>query len=98
MVRFFQLARHIPVMVLSLERFLQTGDCGNNGEGCTLIDINLENGNSTASISGPPYLDIGISFYNGCDTVTAQCTTSQCPEEVISCAAPNVDLAITFCD
>ncbi|CCL99880.1 uncharacterized protein FIBRA_01905 [Fibroporia radiculosa] len=52
--------------------YLQTGDCGNNGEDCTLIEASLNNaGGSSADISLiPPHefsVTSGFGYYNGCD-------------------------------
>ncbi|KZS97490.1 hypothetical protein SISNIDRAFT_437441 [Sistotremastrum niveocremeum HHB9708] len=91
--------------------YLQTGNCLLNGEHCTLVEGTLTNeGNSAADISLiPPHtfsVTSGFGFYNGCNGVGEDCKSANCPGaftnptngKVVSCTAPNVDLAITFCD
>ncbi|KZS97360.1 hypothetical protein SISNIDRAFT_406534, partial [Sistotremastrum niveocremeum HHB9708] len=87
------------------------GGCGLNGEGCTLVEGDLTNeGNSAADISlVPPHVfsvTSGFGYFNGCDGTGEDCTSADCPGAftdatngaIVSCTAPNVDLAITFCD
>ncbi|KAL6307090.1 hypothetical protein BKA93DRAFT_823551 [Sparassis latifolia] len=91
--------------------YLQTGECGENGEGCTLIETNLANGWSSTDISliSPHAFSVtsGFGFYNGCDGIGADCAYDGCPEAFYSadqtyvqvgCPSDNVNLAITFCD
>ncbi|KAH9830058.1 glycopeptide [Rhodofomes roseus] len=91
--------------------YLQTGSCGNNGEGCTLIEASLINGASSADISLiPPHefsVTSGFGYYGGCEPAGADCTYAQCPDAFhtsgmtgvqVDCIADNVDLSITFCD
>ncbi|KZT64574.1 hypothetical protein DAEQUDRAFT_678342 [Daedalea quercina L-15889] len=91
--------------------YLQTGNCGNDGEYCTLVEASLINGASSADISlVPPHefsVTSGFGFYGGCDGAGADCTSADCPEAFVSadqtykqvgCSAENVNLAITFCD
>ncbi|CCM01442.1 uncharacterized protein FIBRA_03494 [Fibroporia radiculosa] len=91
--------------------YLQTGNCGNNGEGCTLVEASLNNVDSSADISLiPPHefsVTSGFGYYNGCDGAGADCTYDGCPDAFynsgetgvqVGCSAANVDLAITFCD
>ncbi|KIP10569.1 hypothetical protein PHLGIDRAFT_219719 [Phlebiopsis gigantea 11061_1 CR5-6] len=68
--------------------FLQTGSCGYNGEGCTVIKLNLENPTtlgtgSSAEISiSPPHafsVPSGFGFTNGCEGIGGDCTTANCP-------------------
>ncbi|KAJ6525171.1 hypothetical protein B0H19DRAFT_1199247 [Mycena capillaripes] len=51
--------------------YLQTGGCGFNGEGCTLVELSLNNGFSSADISLiPPSVHTPqrkFVYYNGCD-------------------------------
>ncbi|KAI0073022.1 glycopeptide [Panus rudis PR-1116 ss-1] len=68
--------------------YLQTGGCGNNGEGCTLIETTLRNppspgaGSSTDISLIPPHtfsVTSGFGYYNGCDRTGADCTNPNCP-------------------
>ncbi|EPT01257.1 hypothetical protein FOMPIDRAFT_1120772 [Fomitopsis schrenkii] len=91
--------------------YLQTGNCGNDGEGCTLVEASLINGASSADISLiPPHefsVTSGFGYYDGCDGSGADCTYDGCPDAFyqsdqtgvqVGCTADNVNLAITFCD
>jgi len=94
--------------------YLQTGSCGLNGEGCTLVEGTLQNtGFSSADVSlVPPHtfsVTSGFGYYGGdgsCNTVGLDCTGPNCPCAftdatngcVIQCASDNINLAITFCD
>jgi len=91
--------------------YLQTGNCGQNGEDCTLVEATLENAGSAADISLiPPHefsVTSGFGYYGGCDNVGTDCTDVNCPIAfrqpgdtwaIIGCGAANVNLAITFCD
>ncbi|KAJ6522031.1 glycopeptide [Mycena capillaripes] len=57
--------------------YLQTGGCGFNGEGCTLVELSLNNGFSSADISLiPPHafsVTSGFGYYNGCDGARTDC-------------------------
>ncbi|KAJ3500448.1 hypothetical protein NLJ89_g9790 [Agrocybe chaxingu] len=62
--------------------YLQTGNCGFNGERCTLIETTLVNptspgGGSSTDISLiPPHsfsVTSGFGYYNGCDGAGADC-------------------------
>ncbi|KAF8993005.1 Glp-like protein [Cyathus striatus] len=84
--------------------YLQTGSCGFNGEGCTLIELTLINPTSPGSVSSadisliPPYafsVASGFGYFDGCDG--AGLTPGQNDRQVL-CQANNVNLAITFCD
>ncbi|KAJ7144482.1 glycopeptide [Mycena epipterygia] len=91
--------------------YLQTGACGVNGEGCTLIEATLTNaGFSSADLSLiPPHtfsIGSGFSYFNGCDGLGADCTNADCPTArhnsadscaALACDSENVNLAITFC-
>ncbi|KJA28796.1 hypothetical protein HYPSUDRAFT_82372 [Hypholoma sublateritium FD-334 SS-4] len=70
--------------------YLQTvaGNCGLEGQGCTIIVINLINPtspgtNSNVSISLTPpaafSVTTGYGFFNGCDGEGADCTNANCP-------------------
>ncbi|KAJ7610524.1 glycopeptide [Roridomyces roridus] len=67
--------------------YLQTGSCGFNGEGCTLLETTLRNPISPGAGSGtdisliPPHsfsVATGFSYVNGCDGAGADCTTPNC--------------------
>ncbi|EPT01261.1 hypothetical protein FOMPIDRAFT_111940 [Fomitopsis schrenkii] len=85
--------------------------CGENGEGCTMIEASLSNQGSSADITliYPHVFSVtsGFGYYGGCDGAGADCTSATCPLAKhnssqsalqVSCTAPNVSLAITFCD
>ncbi|CCM02597.1 uncharacterized protein FIBRA_04700 [Fibroporia radiculosa] len=85
--------------------FLQTGNCGNDGEDCTTVNITLENGENSFTVNPPYGSSISVKFYNGCDGLGVDCGVSGCsgPQPLgvssfANCTAPNVDLEITFCD
>ncbi|KAF9443013.1 hypothetical protein P691DRAFT_764680 [Macrolepiota fuliginosa MF-IS2] len=68
--------------------YLQTGSCGLNGEGCTLIETTLVNPTSPGSGSSsdisliPPHtfsVTSGFHYTNGCDGAGADCTKPDCP-------------------
>ncbi|VDC05663.1 unnamed protein product [Peniophora sp. CBMAI 1063] len=68
--------------------YLQTGSCGANGEGCTLVETTLRNppspgaGSSTdLSLIAPHAFSVttGFGYYNGCDGAGADCTNANCP-------------------
>ncbi|KZV76468.1 hypothetical protein PENSPDRAFT_646234 [Peniophora sp. CONT] len=67
--------------------FLQTGSCGANGDGCTLLETTLKNpttpgsGSSTDLSLIPPHsfsVTTGFGYYNGCDGAGADCTGPNC--------------------
>jgi len=67
--------------------YLQTGNCGFNGEGCTLIETTLINPTSPGSGSSsdisliPPHafsVTSGFGYFNGCDGTGADCTSATC--------------------
>ncbi|KAH9830057.1 uncharacterized protein C8Q71DRAFT_911618 [Rhodofomes roseus] len=78
--------------------YLQDGTCGQNGANCTVVDVTLANGDSSAEIffvareTEDPC--VSFSFYNGCDGIGETCPTTSSPK---TCAADNVDIEITFC-
>ncbi|KAI0321568.1 hypothetical protein OF83DRAFT_1168313 [Amylostereum chailletii] len=68
--------------------YLQTGDCGDNGENCLIVEITLQNpttpgeGSSTDLSLIPPHtfsVPTGFAYYNGCDGVQEDCTDPVCP-------------------
>ncbi|KAE9409423.1 hypothetical protein BT96DRAFT_985127 [Gymnopus androsaceus JB14] len=74
--------------LLAAIAFLQTGSCGADGEGCTLLELTLVNpsaefSGSSADISLiPPHafsVTSGFGYFNGCDGAGADCTDSSCP-------------------
>ncbi|KAJ4483457.1 hypothetical protein J3R30DRAFT_3448542 [Lentinula aciculospora] len=69
--------------------YLQTGNCGFNGEYCGIVEMTLDNsvtsgGGSSADISYIPPLAYSVpykfEFYGGCDGNGASCTSSDCSE------------------
>ncbi|PIL32317.1 hypothetical protein GSI_05563 [Ganoderma sinense ZZ0214-1] len=91
--------------LVSAIAYLQTGDCGLNGENCTLIQTTLQNGGSGSdtdiSLVSPHKFSVtsGFGYYGGCDGAGADCKDQECPEQYhpVPCSADNVNLAITFC-
>ncbi|KAJ7097394.1 hypothetical protein C8R44DRAFT_717431 [Mycena epipterygia] len=97
--------------LISAIAYLQTGGCGFNGEGCTLVETTLTNGFSSADLSLiPPHsfsVTSGFGYFDGCDGAGADCTSPSCStafmnsgqtDRQVGCSAANVNLAITFCD
>ncbi|KAH9910140.1 uncharacterized protein B0H18DRAFT_520828 [Fomitopsis serialis] len=91
--------------------YLQTGGCGGNGEGCTLVELTLTNGWSSADISliSPHEFSVtsGFGYWNGCDNTGTDCSSTDCGQAFhnsddnvvqVGCSADDVNLAITFCD
>ncbi|KAF8574862.1 glycopeptide [Ramaria rubella] len=75
--------------LVSAIAFLQTGNCGDNGEGCTLVETTLQNpttpgsGSSTDISLIPPHafsVSSGFGYFNGCDGQGADCTNANCPQ------------------
>ncbi|GJE97623.1 glycopeptide [Phanerochaete sordida] len=75
--------------LISAIAFLQTGGCGDNGEGCTLIETTLRNPTSPGSGSStdisliPPHefsVTSGFGYYGGCEPAGADCTYNGCPD------------------
>jgi len=69
--------------------YLQTGDCGFNGEECGIVEMTLINptvagGGSSADISYIPPLAYSVpysfSYYGGCDGQGASCSSADCSE------------------
>jgi len=67
--------------------YLQTGGCGLNGEGCTLVETTLRNPPSPGAGSSsdlsliPPHsfsVTSGFGYFNGCDGAGADCTFAGC--------------------
>ncbi|KAI5116219.1 hypothetical protein M0805_006770 [Coniferiporia weirii] len=74
--------------LISAIAYLQTGSCGFNGEGCTLIETTLRNPTSPGSGSStdisliPPHafsVTSGFGYFGGCDGAGADCTNPNCP-------------------
>ncbi|THH09793.1 hypothetical protein EW145_g1751 [Phellinidium pouzarii] len=73
--------------LISAIAYLQTGPCGFNGEGCTLIETTLVNpttpgsGSSTDISLIPPHsfsVSSGFGYFSGCDGAGADCTSADC--------------------
>ncbi|KIP10579.1 hypothetical protein PHLGIDRAFT_65475 [Phlebiopsis gigantea 11061_1 CR5-6] len=73
--------------LISAIAFLQTGGCGDNGEGCTLIETTLKNpttpgsGSSTDISLIPPHafsVTSGFGYFGQCNGAGADCTFSGC--------------------
>ncbi|KAI5118437.1 hypothetical protein M0805_009715 [Coniferiporia weirii] len=82
--------------------YLQTGSCGFNGEGCTLIETTLQNptspgsGSSTdISLISPHAFSVttGFGYYNGCDGSGADCTSASCSTAFHSSGDTQVQVA-----
>ncbi|KAF8877001.1 glycopeptide [Mucidula mucida] len=67
--------------------YLQTGNCGFNGDRCTLVETTLKNptspgaGSSTdISLIAPHTFSVtsGFGYYNGCDGAGADCNNVNC--------------------
>ncbi|KAM5544756.1 hypothetical protein V8D89_001654 [Ganoderma adspersum] len=74
--------------IISAIAYLQTGQCGFNGEGCTLVETTLVNptspdsGSSTDISLIPPHafsVTSGFGYYNGCDGTGTDCDNANCP-------------------
>ncbi|EJF65275.1 glycopeptide [Dichomitus squalens LYAD-421 SS1] len=68
--------------------YLQTGNCGFNGDNCLLVETTLVNptspgaGSSTdLSLIAPHAFSVtsGFGYYNGCDGAGANCDNANCP-------------------
>ncbi|KJA28797.1 hypothetical protein HYPSUDRAFT_619789 [Hypholoma sublateritium FD-334 SS-4] len=88
--------------LLSAIAYLQTGGCGFNGEGCTLIETTLVNPTSPGSGSStdisliPPHafsVTSGFGYFNGCDGTGADCTNPSCPTAFFTSGETNVQVA-----
>ncbi|KAJ7153226.1 hypothetical protein C8R46DRAFT_1228167 [Mycena filopes] len=73
--------------LISAIAYLQTGSCGFNGEGCTMVETTLKNptsaggGSSTDITLIPPHefsVTTGFGYYNGCDGAGADCASQDC--------------------
>ncbi|PIL32313.1 hypothetical protein GSI_05559 [Ganoderma sinense ZZ0214-1] len=84
------------------------GECGFNGENCTLIETALENLSPDGSNSGsltdinvrsPHKFNVAASFsyVGGCEGDGAFCNGPNCNPAPVSCEVDNVNLTITFC-
>ncbi|KAJ3915023.1 glycopeptide [Lentinula edodes] len=86
--------------------YLDAGNCGSNGEGCTVVETTLANSGSSTTFNMSSYsIPTGFAYFNGCDGEGWDCTIPGCPGATgiisplpIECLATNVDLEITFCD
>ncbi|CUA78278.1 hypothetical protein RSOLAG22IIIB_06975 [Rhizoctonia solani] len=67
--------------------YLQTGQCGFNGENCSMVETTLKNptcagcGSSTDVTLIPPHkfsVTTGFGYYNGCDGVGNNCASASC--------------------
>ncbi|KAH7912369.1 glycopeptide [Hygrophoropsis aurantiaca] len=67
--------------------YLQTGNCGLNGEECTMVETTLVNPTTPGSGSAtdvtliPPHVfsvTSGFGYYNGCDGTGYDCTSASC--------------------
>ncbi|KAJ7627240.1 glycopeptide [Roridomyces roridus] len=82
--------------------FLQTGSCGAKGEGCSTVDITLQNptspgGGSSADITVvPPHafsVVTGFGYFNGCDGAGMDCTIPGCPNAFLTPGGPPIVVA-----
>jgi len=69
--------------------YLQTGECGFNGENCTLMEMTLGNptcagcGSSTDISLIPPHafnVQTSFSYYNGCNGQGTACSSGSCSQ------------------
>ncbi|KAI5118440.1 hypothetical protein M0805_009718 [Coniferiporia weirii] len=88
--------------LISAIAYLQTGSCGFNGEGCTLIETTLVNPTSPGSGSStdisliPPHafsVTSGFGYFGGCDGAGADCTNPNCPTAFFTPGETNVQVA-----
>ncbi|VDC03343.1 unnamed protein product [Peniophora sp. CBMAI 1063] len=91
--------------------YLDTGNCGDSGENCVIVETSLINGgiSSTDLSLIPPHAfqaTTGFGYYHGCDGAGADCTNGNCNtafhktddyQVQVQCTASDVNLAITFC-
>ncbi|KAK7690576.1 hypothetical protein QCA50_005674 [Cerrena zonata] len=82
--------------------YLQTGNCGANGEGCTLIETTLRNPTTPGSGSSsdisliPPHkfsVASGFKYFNGCDGQGADCKDQNCKTAFHKPTDTNVQVA-----
>ncbi|KAJ7055999.1 glycopeptide [Mycena amicta] len=73
--------------IVSAIAYLQTGSCGFNGDGCTMVETTLRNPTSAGSGSSTDITLIaphafsvttGFGYYNGCNGAGADCTGPSC--------------------
>ncbi|KAJ6490112.1 hypothetical protein C8R45DRAFT_1053239 [Mycena sanguinolenta] len=73
--------------IIAAIAYLQTGSCGFNGEGCTLVEITLKNPNTPGSGSStdlsliPPHafsVTTGFRYLGACAPAGADCTNADC--------------------
>ncbi|KAL5506909.1 hypothetical protein ACEPAH_6365 [Sanghuangporus vaninii] len=88
--------------LISAISFLQTGSCGQNGEGCTLVETTLRNPTTPGSGSSsdisliPPHkfsVASGFRYENGCDGKGADCPDANCPQAFRKPNDTNVQVA-----
>ncbi|KAL1760387.1 hypothetical protein FB107DRAFT_286932 [Schizophyllum commune] len=69
--------------------YLQTGSCGGSADGCTLLELTLQNPTSPGAGSSvdvsliPPHtysVKTGFAYSNGCDGQGKTCGSADCPE------------------
>ncbi|KAJ7476630.1 glycopeptide [Mycena latifolia] len=88
--------------------YLQTGDCGFNGENCIIVETTLVNP-TTAGSGSSTDLSLIKPYFNGCHggadctkpKEPAHCPAFHHPKDTgvqVACQADNVNLAITFCE
>ncbi|KAJ3902173.1 glycopeptide [Lentinula edodes] len=95
-----------PFSAIALNILIPSGNCGSNGEGCTVVETTLANSGSSTTFNMSSYsIPTGFAYFNGCDGEGWDCTIPGCPGATgiisplpIECLATNVDLEITFCD
>ncbi|KAG2072102.1 hypothetical protein BDR04DRAFT_1192143 [Suillus decipiens] len=83
--------------IFSAIAYLQTGQCGVNGEDCTLLEMNLANpacpgcGSSVDISLIEPHLfnvETSFSYYNGCDGFGADCESCNSADCAVAFYAP----------
>ncbi|KAJ7627246.1 hypothetical protein FB45DRAFT_991285 [Roridomyces roridus] len=76
-----------PGALIGAIAYLQTGSCGFNGDGCTMVETTLRNppspgaGSSTDLTLIAPHafsVTTGFGYYNGCDGAGADCNNANC--------------------
>ncbi|KAK0470443.1 uncharacterized protein EV420DRAFT_115011 [Desarmillaria tabescens] len=81
-----------------LHAFLEQGSCGNDGEECSTVDVDLAV--PVASVSQTDKFSVPLSLQYSCANNSiyfAQCYDSNCAPTPISCNSFDSDLIITFC-
>ncbi|KZP26462.1 hypothetical protein FIBSPDRAFT_887252 [Athelia psychrophila] len=91
--------------------FLQTGQCGNNGENCVIVEGTLNDGYSSVDISliSPHEINVptGFSYTDGAGG--KYCASGNCPcnsaafcqptdyGALVNTADPNASITVTYC-